>query len=438
MGVYAGSDGIGGTPPRAAGEASLTPAIDRFAADGGVVFDEAIAQAPWTRPAVATLLTGLDPLAHGVTTLNDRLSDDAVTLPELLRDAGYRTAAFSTNWHVTEATGMAQGFGDFVFLPDAIHSEAVDRRVIRWLDEHHETGGSSQEPFFLYVHTLDPHAPYEPPADLRRRFAPDAPPDAGSRPYLERVYAAASAPGPEKAAERAALMAPIPHLYDAEVAAADRGFGQLVAALEDRGLYDDTLIVFLADHGEELGEHGHLGHGYDLYRETLHIPWIVRLPGGTRPCGAAHVAARIQQTDLVPTLLAALGIDRPAGLPGVDLFAGGSGDPAPAGRPAFSHIDYDGRQAVSVALGSWTAIEPLSAAFGRWPELYALDRDPRELAELGGWDPQEPVRLGFLRTLIRRHLLRRGRPGGPGAGSLAETTEIDPATRRGLEALGYL
>ena len=422
VGVYSGTGGI---PARPAGERSLTPAVDAFAADGGVVFDEAIAQAPWTRPTVATLLTGLGPLAHGVTTLEDRLADDALTLPEILRQAGYRTAAFSTNWHVTEATGMAQGFDDFIFLPDAIHSEAVERHVVRWLDEHREPAGPAREPFFLYVHTLDPHAPYEPPADLRRRFAPEAPPDAGSRAYLERIYAAT---GPGTAAERAELMAPIPALYDAEVAGADRGFGMLLDALRARGLYDDTLIVFLADHGEELGEHGHLGHGYDLYRETLHIPWIVRLPGGERPGGRAHVAARVQQTDLLPTLLGALGVTAPADLPGVDLFAGSP----PSGRPAFSHLDYEGRRALSVAIGPWTAIEPLSAAFGRWPELYELERDPNELVSLGGWDPREPVRLGFLRTLIRRHLA------GGDSGALAETTEIDPATRRGLEALGYL
>jgi arylsulfatase A-like enzyme len=363
-----------------------------------------------------------------VTTLEDRLADDALTLPEILREAGYRTAAFSTNWHVTEATGMAQGFDDFIFLPEAVHSETVARRVVRWLGDRSGVGDRAGKPFFLYVHTLDPHAPYEPPADLRRRFAPEAPPDAGSRAYLERIYAAT---GSERAAERAELMAPVPSLYDAEVAAADRGFGALLDALRTRGLYDDTVIVFLADHGEELGEHGHLGHGYDLYRETLHIPWIVRLPGGTRPGGRSRVAARIQQTDLLPTLLGTVGVPPPAGLPGIDVL---SGSPVP-GRPAFSHLDYEGRRAMSVALGPWAAIEPLSAAFGRWPELYATDRDPNELVDLGGWDPREPVRLGSLRTLIRRHLLG---PDGARDGSLAETTEIDPATRRGLEALGYL
>ena len=195
------------------------------------------------------------------------------------------------------------------------------------------------------------------------------------------------------------------------------------------------MIVFLADHGEELGEHGHLGHGYDLYRETLHIPWIVRLPGGRRPGEPARVEARVQQTDLLPTLLGAVGVTAPADLPGIDLF----GVPASRGaddRPAFSHLDYEGRRAMSVSLGAWSAIEPLSSAFGRWPELYALgpggNRDPGELVDLGGWDPREPVRLGFLLALIRRHLLAAG------DGSLAETTTIDPATRRGLEALGYL
>lgn len=413
----------------------LTPAIDAFAAEG-VVFEDTVAQAPWTRPAVATLLTGLDPLVHGVTTLDDRLAEEAETLPEILRRTGYRTAAFSTNWHVIPETGLAQGFDDFVFTPDDFRADAVNRRVVAWLDEHRprSTEPDRREPFFLYVHTLDPHAPYEPPEPFRGRYAPGAPPDAGSREFLERIYAA---DGPEQRDERVRLMAQVRDLYDGEVAFADQAFGDLLQALRDRGLYDDTLVVFLSDHGEELDEHGHLGHGYDLYREVLQVPFIVRLPGGERPEGRARVAETVQQTDLLPTVLGRLGIEPPAPLrgelPGIDLFAPSSRSGGE--RPAFSHLDYEGRRALAVTLGRWRATVPLSAAYGRWTTLFDRSRDPAELDDLAqsATEPARlPIRTGYLESLIRRHLLDTAeRP-------LAEAATLDDDTRKGLEALGYL
>jgi len=413
----------------------LTPAIDAFAAEG-VVFEDTVAQAPWTRPAVATLLTGLEPLAHGVTTLDDRLAEEAETLPEILRRAGYRTAAFSTNWHVIPETGLAQGFDDFVFTPDDFHADAVNRRVLAWLDEHgaSSTAPDREEPFFLYVHTLDPHAPYEPPEPFRSRFAPGAPPDAGSRELLKRIYAATA---PEQRDQRARMMATVRDLYDGEVAFTDHAFGDLLEALRERGLYDETLIVFVSDHGEELDEHGHLGHGYDLYREVLQVPFIVRLPGGERPGGRARVAETVQQTDLLPTLLGRLGVEAPAELrdrlPGVDLFAPLAS--SQTARPAFSHLDYEGRRALAVTLGRWRATVPLSADYGRWTTLFDRSRDPAELddlAESAGGPGRLPVRAGYLETLVRRHLLAAGK------GSLAEAATLDDETKKGLEALGYL
>ena len=389
----------------------LTPRIDAFAA-GALVFTDVVAEAPWTRPTVASLLTGLAPTVHGVTGLVDRLAAEAVTLPELFRDAGYRTAAVSTNWHVTEATGMAQGFDEFLFDPEAVHAEEVVGHAVAWLGRHRAE--RPKVPFFLYLHALDPHAPYRPPAPYRERLAPGAPPDAGSRPYLERIYAA------EDPHRRAELMRPIPSLYDAEVAATDTAFGALVDALGERGLGESTVIAFVSDHGEGLDEHGHLGHGHDLHAEALQVPMILRLPGGM---GGGRWERTVQPSDLFPMLLAAAGIAPP--------FRPAAAATAPASTvgPAFSHLAYEGRRGASVVLGEWKAIEPLSAAFGRRPELYHRGRDPGERLDLAG---RHPVRLGYLRSLIRRHLLRGQDP------ALSGTAAIDAATRRGLEALGYL
>lgn len=407
----------------AAAERGLTPNIDAFAR-GAVVFEDALTQAPWTRPAVTSVFTGLSPLAHGVTTLDSRLPRRAATLAEVLRDlpgGGYRTAAWSTNAHVIRKTGLAQGFEDFHYLPRQPRPDLVNRRVTAWIDRHLEAAREDPEgprrPFFLYVHALDPHAPYRPPPGLWRRFAPGVDdPSAGSLGYLERVYGASGA-------ERAELLAALPPLYDAEVALADRGFGELLDALEERGLREDTLVVLLSDHGEELDEHGHLGHGYDLYQETLRIPLIVGLPG--REPGRRQGTAL--PMDVPATVLAALGVPKPPEMEGVDLLVA---DPGRARRPAFAHLDYRGRAGVSVVLGDWKLIEPLTVRFGRRPELYHLGRDPEERENLAR---SLPVRTGYLRSLVRRHLLET--KGGAGAG---ERMELDAEVREDLEALGYL
>ncbi len=403
----------------------LTPAIDAFA-ERSLVFDRAYAEAPWTRPSVASLLTGLPPRVHGVTTLDDRLAAGATTLPGLLRSAGYRTAAFSTNWQVSHGTGLDQGFDDFVFTPDDTRGDHLVARVLSWLDRR-----PAGRPFFLYVHALDPHAPYDPPAGFRRRFAPRvADPAAGSVPYLQRIYAASGA-------ERERLLAPIPSLYDGEVAFADQALGTLLEGLAARGLAATTWVVFLADHGEELDEHGALGHGQDLYGEVLHVPLIVR-PAGLRRPGRPGRIGRVGRIgrigdlamamDVAPTLLHAAGVPVPGALAGVDLV-GPAWDAPESPRPGFADLDYDGRRGVSVVLGPWKLIEPLTAKLGRHPLLFRLDRDPGETEDLA---ERHPVRAGYLRSLLRRHLLAAA-----GAGRAAAVGP-DPELRRGLEALGYL
>lgn len=381
-----------------------SPHLDRFA-EGATLFENAVAQAPWTRPSVASVLTGLGPLSHGVRTLEDRLPDAADTLAERLRAAGYRTAAFSTNAHVGEDTGLAQGFDDFLFLPQE-DSAAVGRRVAAWLDQRRE------EPFFLYVHTLDPHSPYTPPPDLRRRFAPGARPEAGSLEHVRRIYAV-------RGRRRAARIAEVDPLYDAEVAANDRSFGALLSALRERKLFDGSLIVFVSDHGEALGERGAFGHAQSLYAEELDVPLVVKRPGQTR---GERISRLAQHVDLLPTVLAAAGLPPASGLPGRDLF-GPPGEREPA---AFSHLSYRGREGMSVVAGGWKRIEPWSRKLGRRPMLYRKGDESLDLAA------RNPVRNGFLGSLLRAEMLR-GRQG-----LRPEPADMDEEARRQLEALGYL
>lgn len=391
----------------------LSPRIDAFAA-GALVFEQAVAQATWTRPAVASVMTGLTPLQHGVRTLDDRLPAAAATLAERLRAAGYATAAFSTNAHVTAETGFAQGFAHFDYEPEDTGSVALNRRVLAWLDGARVRPGGP--PFFAYVHALDPHAPYDPPPDLRQRIASGLPPEAGSHEAVVRAYGA-------RGAERARRVADLVRLYDGEVAANDRSFGALLDALAARRLLDGTVVILLADHGEEFDEHRALGHANNLYSETLRIPLIVRLPDETR---GRRVRRLAQQIDIFPTVLAQAGLTLPRRLAGIDLTAA-----PPAGeRPAFSHLSYSDRAGASVVLGDWKLIQPLTPAFGRRAQLFRRDGGVwRETVDLAG---RSPVRAAHLAAFLRAERLAARR------GLAAERAVVDPAARRALEALGYL
>lgn len=395
----------------------LSPNVDAFAR-GATLFARAVAQSTWTRPAVASLLTGLSPLAHGVETLDDRLPEVATTLPELLHAAGYRTAGWSTNPQVSAGTGLAQGFDDFEVFQKDPGSAEINRRVLAWLDRPGARAAAGS-PFFLYVHTLDPHAPYEPVPEMRRRFAAGIPAGAGSHAEVVEAY---KARGPE----RASRVARLARLYDAEVAGNDRSFGELISELRRRGLYDGALVVFVADHGEEFDEHGELGHGNDLYDPTLRVPLVVKWP---RQARGERVHALAQQVDLLPTLLAAVGLPRPAGLPGADLFALRA---APPGfrRAALSHLSYDGREGVSLVDGGWKLILPFTPRLGAGPELYRLDADPAEKDDLA---LRDDVRAGWLVERIQGEL----RLAGMGRTAAGARAPVDEETRKALRALGY-
>ena len=393
---------------------NVSPEIDKFGTHA-FVFDQAMAQTSWTKPAVASIFTGLGTTAHGVNHREHRLASRLDTMAELFSGASYRTAAFTTNAYFSADSGLRQGFDEFTLQP--ARADRVHQQIFDWLDKEEETG-----PFLLYVHTIDPHAPYDPPESFRREFAAEvADPAAGS---FEHIRALAFGEIPRTPLTDRDLV----DLYDAEIAFADHQFGLLLDDLRRRGLFDDMLILFISDHGEGFYEHGIQGHGWDLYRESTQVPMILKLPGQTP---GRRVQELAQQIDILPTLLDLVGIDVPQSAQGrslVPLLEDGPRSQADQ-IPVFSYLDYEGRRGMSVILGSWKLIEPLSSGFAPGRELYHRFEDPGEQLDLAA---EHPILAGYLATLIRQQLLQLEQL------PEVESMEFDEETRQQLQALGYL
>ncbi len=386
-------------------ERPLTPAIDAFSGDA-IVFDNALAQSSWTRSTVASILTGLWPLEHGTHGRRDRLAEAAITLPEILSSEGYETAALFTNPNLDRQFGFDQGWATFIREIDSARSESITEGAIRWLAKR-----ESGRPFLLYLHTQDPHDPYNPPSDLRERLAPDVPLDFPTVPGRKQKITKE-------------LVENFQELYQSEVAANDRSFGALIEHLRSEGLYDDSVILLLSDHGEEFQEHGGWKHGRTLHREMVSVPVILKLPG-LRDAGERRQDP-IQHIDLLPTLLGEVGLQIPEDLAGRNLL-----EMNPAQRPResalFSYLHLDGAPQISVLEGGWKLIHILAGEKTARPRLYSQELDPDEKQNLS---EDYPVMTSYLMTLAREHLATARR---------LETreAEIDEDLEESLRALGY-
>lgn len=373
--------------------AVATPHLDRLAADG-LVFDNAYSPVPLTLPAHASLFTGLAPGVHGVRdNLGYRLT--AATLAERLRAAGYATAAAVSAYVLRGATGIGRGFevyDDGIEIrgnPTLGHIERPGTATVAaaraWLAEHSARQGGA--PFFLFVHLFEPHAPYEPPQPFRDRY---------------------------------------PDPYDGEVAAADGAVGLLLEALREAGLYDGALIVLLADHGEGLGDHGEQEHGVLLYRETLRVPLLLKLPG-QRHAGT-HVIAPVGLLDVLPTILEAVRLPPEPALPGrslLDVAAGRVADRRIAGETFYPRIHFGWSELRSLVDTRFHLID------GPRPELYDLTTDPGETRDLVHERRRD---LALLRAELRRRVEQEE---GSVEGSFAAPGRIDPEEAARLAALGY-
>lgn len=398
-----------------------SPNIDHFA-ESAVLFENAVAQSSWTRPTTASVLTGLYPHHHRARSRNDRLAENVPYLPEILSSLGYRALGVITNSVVGPAFGFRRGFGDHkhfaewsgrpgLYVPAW---RAVDA-TLEWL-ERIEPGDS----FFVYLHVSDPHHPYHPPPAQRKQFAPGAP------------------PGPPRTALATApdsVKARYVDLYDGEVAHVDEQFGRLLDALDQRGFLDDTLVVFVSDHGEEFLDHGHYGHGSSLYQEQIHVPLIIRTPRRLRSeTQPPTVAAQVQQIDIVPTILEAIGQGDLIETDGRSLVPLMSAAPARASHNlAISDLRSEG-EGVDVVLLELSdsrrkLIDYGSATFGAAHELFDTVADPDEVRNLR---ERQAHWAGYLRAIGRLQY------GGSGSVTAGIEPDLPPEQRKALEALGYL
>jgi arylsulfatase A-like enzyme/Tfp pilus assembly protein PilF len=384
----------------------LTPNLDVLARQG-MVFTNAYAHVPLTTPSHATILTGTYPQFNHLGDLGTPLSKELPYLPDLLRQRGYRTAAFVGS-QVLDPRGVgAPGFERGFDTYDAgFHSRrsgegryrSVERRggevvdhAIAWLKQ------SPHRPFFFWVHLYDPHDPYDPPQPFKTRYAASP--------------------------------------YDGEIAYADSAVGKLLAALRAHALYDGAIIAVMADHGEALGEHGERGHGVFLYDETVHVPLLVKLPG-ERSAGL-RIKARVGLVDVAPTILQVVGVEVPAAMQGTSLLnimepkAGGR--PAvglavsPSDRPAYAETNYPYR-----AFG-WSPLRALRSGkylYVQAPEreLYDQSVDPEALHNLAHSANAVADTIAVQLAEFRQKT----------SGAATAPTVVSPEQAEQLQALGYV
>ncbi len=375
----------------------LTPQLDAVAAQG-VVFERAYSQAPLTPVSHASLLTGTYPQFHKVQDFGARLSDALPYLPVLLKSQGYRTAAFVSSIILDPKNGFAPGFergfdtfdagfhrkqkGDDRYKSVERRAEVTIARALDWLTKN------SDAPFFLWIHLWDAHDPYDAPAAFARRF-PSAP-------------------------------------YDAEIAYLDSSLGRLFAELKSKQLFSNALLAVTSDHGEGLGAHGEKTHGILLYDETIHVPLLMKLPGGKS--AGKRVKARAGLVDVAPTILDALQVPVPAEMQGQSLLHV-IGLASPPDRPSYSETAYPERafgwsKLAALRVGNFLYVK------GPSPELYDTATDAAATINLAEKNKPAAARIS---SQIEDFLKRTS-----GSAAAARESDLDPKTVEKLASLGYV
>lgn len=371
-----------------------SPNLDAVAKKS-VVFESAQSSSSWTLPSLASLMTSMQASAHACDQIASRLDPSYTTMAEILRDSGYDTAFVASHVFLSAGYGLQQGFThvDTRILQDesAITSPAVTDWGLSWLE--HKAASNDGVPWFLWLHYFDPHAPYLVHEGISERF--------GTETDLDR--------------------------YDGEIAFTDQHLGRLFEAFERLGFAENTVLVIVADHGEEFGEHGVQGHGYDLHEEVVRVPLIVRAPG----IAPRRVSDVVPTVDVMPTLLELCGARARNEVEGRSLLPLLSGRTDRA-REALSEVRWQfGQDMKSLRQGTWKLIDSRRGQVAA-ELLYEKTADLPEAVNVIG---EHPDVAGRMRTRISERL-ESCRTISSGY-QHRKTSTLTPAEEERLKALGY-
>ena len=368
----------------------ITPNVDKIAR-GGVIFKNVVTAVPLTLPAHCSMLTGTIPPFHEVhDNLDYKLDESNITLAEILKEHGFVTGGIISASVLDSQFGINQGFDTFNDRLEKGRTTGlmVERRAgqtsniaLEWL------AGHKNERFFLFLHYFDPHFDYAPPEPFASRFADD--------------------------------------LYAGEIAYTDYCIGPVVEALKDMGLFDSTLIIITSDHGEMLGEHGELTHGYFIYQSAVRVPLIFKLPGQTKSKEVEDVVGLV---DIVPTVCSLLNIEAPQ-VQGQDLSPyllrkSISGEERHIYTESLIPTKYNANTLLGVVGEKLKYIQTTR------PELYDLVNDPQESRNLIN-QHQRQVRI--LQSRLRE-ILQESVPAARADSKIV----LDEQARKRLESLGYV
>lgn len=382
---------------------NITPNLDRMAKDS-VVFENAIAPSSWSVPSHASLFTGKYPFHHNAVKRHQRLDDKETTLAEILRKRGYNTAGFGGGVYLKARYGFSQGFMTYRdrvdFFDDAhaytrfsirtlavlfapainkipgadteLTSEEINKDLFEWLDKN------KGEPFFVFVAYEDPHSPYTLGKEFREKFTNNTVDYREIQRVLDRARN-----GGEVSDEFVDLLN---QLYDNEIYYLDRNLGSLFEKMDELEIEDNTILVILADHGEEFYDHGGFGHALTLYEEVIHVPLVIYYPKEFQP---RRIEKRIGVINIFPTILEILEIEVPKDIDSkslVQLMKTGGGF---EGEYVFSEIlgrldipEYRETEQRAVSNNEWKLIEVKQRQYIYPPSLFNLKDDPRELNNL--------------------------------------------------------
>ena len=421
-----------------------TPALDELA-EQGTLFENAYSVTSWTLPSHASLFTGLYPPAHQVESYKDRLDDSYTTLAEALADGGYETAGFISGPFLLPSHNLDQGFQTYDISAanlqdESAHDDITNPTMERLLSQFLEKT-RSRRPFFLFAYFWDPHYDYIPPSPFDTTFVPDHAQIIDVRAYeTSNIVNRSISPG---------QLDYVISQYDGEILCTDELLGRLWKRLRELDLWENTVIVVTADHGEEFFEHGDKGHKNNLYEESIHVPLIIKQPGQSTSRRDLRLVSLV---DVYPTLLELAGIETPVRHHGHSLL-----DPDPPSRSLFYALRSEWivrRSDVPENLRTWLETDLKDPNFavmtdqwfairdGRHKLVVTRNADTRNLFDIVA-DPGEknPLSTDLNRFTALKDLLsiqRKVFEDDRGLWKQSGKADLTPEQEQHLRSIGYI